>query len=114
MKDIWWEADFWAREERRRPGLCSPMSEKHYKRKKRLSLIADRLQEAILEDVLLIDTQGKVVGANQVSGYDLGDIVFGRPSALLLALTLENKGSQHQSRLSGHIHDKGVLILGGS
>ena len=32
-----------------------PMSRKRYKREKEAEPIADRLQEAILEDVLLID-----------------------------------------------------------
>ena len=79
--------------------------------------MADRLQEAILEDVLLIDTQGKVTGQiNGLAVYDLGDYSFGRPSRITARTYLGKQGVvniERESRLSGRIHDKGVLILGG-
>ena len=80
-----------------------PCPENATREKKRLSLIADRLQEAILEDVLLIDTQGKVVGQiNGLAVYDPETIVWSA-LALLLALT-GNKGSQHRARISPWPH----------
>jgi len=90
----------------------------HWKsEKKRLNLMADRLQEAILEDVLLIDTAGEVVGQiNGLAVYDLGDYSFGRPSRITARTYLGRQGVvniERESRLSGRIHDKGVLILGG-
>jgi len=79
--------------------------------------MADHLQEAILEDVLLIDTQGSVVGQiNGLAVYDLGDYSFGRPSRITARTYLGKQGVvniERESRLSGRIHDKGVLILGG-
>jgi len=117
MKDILVEADFWAREEGADRVYAPHVQKTLQERKKRLSLIADRLQEAILEDVLLIDTQGKVVGQiNGLAVYDLGDYSFGRPSRITARTYLGKQGVvsiERESRLSGRIHDKGVLILGG-
>ena len=117
MKDILVEADFWAREEGADRVYAPHVQKTLQERKKRLSLIADRLQEAILEDVLLIDTQGKVTGQiNGLAVYDLGDYSFGRPSRITARTYLGKQGVvsiERESRLSGRIHDKGVLILGG-
>ncbi|MDI3542850.1 MAG: hypothetical protein PWP57_453, partial [Candidatus Atribacteria bacterium] len=117
MKDILVEADFWAREEGKDRVYDHHVQKAIQERKKRLSLMADHLQEAILEDVLLIDTQGSVVGQiNGLAVYDLGDYSFGRPSRITARTYLGKQGVvniERESRLSGRIHDKGVLILGG-
>ena len=47
---------------------------------------------------------------------DLGDFRFGRPSRLTAAVYLGRRGIvniERESRLSGSIHDKGVLIISG-
>ena len=117
MKDILVEADFWAEQEGADRVYGYHVERALEERKKRLNLMADRLQEAILEDVLLIDTAGEVVGQiNGLAVYDLGDYSFGRPSRITARTYLGRQGVvniERESRLSGRIHDKGVLILGG-
>ena len=53
---------------------------------------------------------------NALSVIDLGDFRFGRPSRLTAAVYLGRRGIvniERESRLSGSIHDKGVLIISG-
>lgn len=117
IRDILMESDFWARQEG-----AERISDRHVdkaleERKKRLSLLADRIEELIQEDVLLIDTEGTVVGQiNGLAVYDMGDFSFGRPSRITARTYLGKQGViniERESRLSGRIHDKGVLIMSG-
>ncbi|MGQ9473387.1 MAG: Lon protease family protein, partial [Candidatus Caldatribacteriaceae bacterium] len=117
IRDVLVEADFWAKQEGR-----NRISDRHVKkaleeRKKRLSLLADRMEELIKEDVILIDTDGMVVGqVNGLAVYDLGDFSFGRPSRITARTYLGRQGViniERESRLSGRIHDKGLLIMSG-
>lgn len=117
IRDVLVESDFWAKRE------GAPLvSDRHVKkaleeRKKRLSLLADRMEELIREDVILIDTDGMVVGqVNGLAVYDLGDFSFGKPSRITARAYLGKQGViniERESRLSGRIHDKGLLIMSG-
>lgn len=86
-------------------------------RVERHSLPAERLARLIDERVLVVETTGAVVG--QVNGlvvYDLGYYAFGTPSRVTAQVGLGRQGVisiERESRLSGRIHDKGVLILSG-
>jgi ATP-dependent Lon protease len=87
------------------------------KKKKRHKLYEDRIQRAIEEDVLMIDTAGKKVGQiNGLSVYTLGDFSFGKPSRVTAVTSLGKAGLiniERESRLSGPIHDKGVFVISG-
>lgn len=77
----------------------------------------ERLQEFIEDGTILVDTEGEVVGqVNGLSVYLLGDYSFGKPSRLTVR-TYMGKGGvvniEREVKLSGPIHDKGVLILTG-
>jgi predicted ATP-dependent protease len=65
----------------------------------------------------MIDTAGAVVGqVNGLSVYSLGDISFGKPSRITCRTYLGRSGViniERESKMSGNIHDKGVLILSG-
>ncbi|MCX7731417.1 MAG: hypothetical protein N2205_09430, partial [Candidatus Caldatribacterium sp.] len=53
---------------------------------------------------------------NGLAVYDLGDFSFGRPSRITARTYLGRQGVvniERESRLSGRIHDKGVLIMSG-
>ncbi|MDK2896483.1 MAG: hypothetical protein PWP04_603 [Candidatus Atribacteria bacterium] len=117
IRDLLVEADYWARQEN-----ASLINSSHVKKAvdekiKRTSLIRDRIEELIQEDVFLIDTDGLVTGqVNGLAVYDLGDFSFGRPSRITARTFLGKQGVvniERESKLSGKIHDKGVLILGG-
>ncbi len=82
---------------------------------------ADRLRERSLEvitrDVVMIDTEGAVVGqVNGLSVLSLGQASFGRPTRIT-ARTRMGKGSvvdiEREVDLGGALHSKGVLILTG-
>lgn len=117
VKEIVVEADYWARKDR-----SELVSGKHVERAieekiYRHNLIDERIQEAITRGTIMIDVEGAVVGqVNGLSVYSLGDITFGKPSRIT-AKTFMGRGGvvniERESQLSGRIHDKGVLILGG-
>ncbi len=83
----------------------------------RHNLIDERIQEMITRGVIMIDTDGAAVGqVNGLSVYTLGDITFGKPSRITAKTFLGRGGIvniERDSKLSGPIHNKGVLILSG-
>ncbi len=83
----------------------------------RADRLRERMQEAILRDTVLIDTDGDEVGqVNGLSVIPLGDFMFGRPTRIT-ARTRMGKGEvvdiEREVELGGPIHSKGVLILAG-
>jgi lon-related putative ATP-dependent protease len=83
----------------------------------RSNQLEQRIQELIDEGTLLIDTTDSVVGqVNGLSVYQLADYSFGRPSRVTVRTYLGRSGViniEREVKLSGPIHDKGVLILTG-
>ena len=117
IADIVSEASYWAS----RNGNDRVMSEDVQKaideKIYRSNLIEQKIQELIEEGVIMIDTEGEKVGqVNALSVYSIGDYMFGRPSRIT-ARTHIGKGGvtaiDRETKMSGPIHDKGVLILSG-
>ncbi len=83
----------------------------------RHSLVQEKIQEMFRRDVFRIDTIGEKVGQiNGLSVYSLGDFVFGRPNRITAKTYIGNENVvniERKARLSGKIHDKGLLILTG-
>jgi len=83
----------------------------------RSNKVEERIQEFIEEGSILVDTDGAVVGqVNGLSVYMLGDYSFGKPSRVTVRTYLGKGGMvniEREVKLSGPIHDKGVLILTG-
>jgi lon-related putative ATP-dependent protease len=83
----------------------------------RSARIQERLREMVQRGVLLIRPEGAAVG--QIHGLavmGLGDLSFGHPSRITATVGLGREGVvdiERQAELGGHIHTKGVLILGG-
>ena len=77
----------------------------------------ERLQEMMERGDILVDTEGEVIGQiNGLSVYGTGDYSFGRPSRITAQVYLGKEGViniEREAKLSGSIHDKGVLILSG-
>ncbi len=117
LKDVLIEADYWARKEEKNQVFEQHVQKAIQEKRKRLNLIEERIQELIEENTLLIDTQGEAIGqVNGLAVYDLGDYSFGKPSRITARVFLGKQGVvniERESRLSGKIHDKGVLILSG-
>ncbi len=83
----------------------------------RHNLIEEKIHEAIKERTLNIEVSGFKVGQiNGLAIYDLGDHVFGRPNRITINTYIGSRGIiniEREAKLSGKIHDKGVLILAG-
>ncbi len=83
----------------------------------RSNRIEERIREMIDEGVLLIETAGAAVGqANGLAVLMVGDYAFGRPNRVTAAVGLGQAGIiniEREAKMSGRMHDKGVLILAG-
>jgi len=117
LSDLIREASYWARRSEAevvdRAWVQKAVQEKTY----RSNRIEERIQELLAEGVILCDTSGGVVGQiNGLSVMTLGDYTFGKPSRLTTRVSLGRAGMvniEREVKLSGPIHDKGVLILTG-
>lgn len=83
----------------------------------RVNRIEERMQELYEDGTIMVDTSGSVVGQiNGLSVLDLGDHTFGRPTRITAAVYSGQDGMvniEREVKLSGPIHDKGVMILTG-
>ncbi len=120
VSDIVYEAAFWA--QRRTDGQAGlvtagdvdrAISERIY----RSNLIEERLREMVADGTIMIATTGRAVGqVNGLAVLELGDYAFGKPGRVTVRTYLGRTGVvniEREARLSGSLHDKGVLILGG-
>lgn len=86
-------------------------------RRNRLSRIESKMDESLEKGFTLIETEGKRVGViNGLSVLNMGEYSFGRPSRITVTTSPGNKGIvniEREVNMSGPIHNKGVLILGG-
>ncbi|MCB2226254.1 MAG: AAA family ATPase [Desulfarculaceae bacterium] len=86
-------------------------------RRRRGSMMQERLQEAVTRGFIKVETDGQDVGqVNGLAVYDLGDYAFGKPSRISASVGLGKEGVTNIDReadLSGPFHNKGVLIIGG-
>ena len=83
----------------------------------RVNRIEERMQELYENGTIMVDTDGEVVGQiNGLSVIGLGDHAFGRPTRITASVYTGQDGMvniEREVKLSGPIHDKGVLILTG-
>lgn len=80
-------------------------------------LIEEKYQEAILNQTVLLQTQGEKIGQiNALTILDYTDHTFGVPIRISATSSIGSSGVvniERESDLSGQIHDKGVFILTG-
>lgn len=83
----------------------------------RVNRIEERMQELYDDNTIMVDTSGAVIGQiNGLSVIGLGDHTFGRPTRITATVYAGQAGMvniEREVKLSGPIHDKGVLILTG-
>jgi lon-related putative ATP-dependent protease len=86
-------------------------------RRDRHSLPEEKLTSYMLDDVLVVRTEGTAVGqVNGLTVYDLGYHAFGLPGRVSARVSLGREGVvnvEREAKLSGATYDKGVLILSG-
>ena len=117
LRDLVVEADYWAGQAKSDLVRAEHVEQAINERIYRLNLLEERVREAIARGVIIVDTQGTVVGqVNGLAVLDLGEFSFGRPSRITARTFLGQRGVtsiDRESQLSGKIHDKGVLTLSG-
>ncbi len=117
LREILIEADFFARQQKREIVSRLDVQQAIDARIRRAARLRDREQEAILEKVALISTDGVHVGQiNGLSVIELGGFTFGQPTRITCQV---RPGSgkvvdiEREVELGGPLHSKGVLILSG-
>jgi lon-related putative ATP-dependent protease len=79
--------------------------------------ISERMQDEILDNTILIETDGeRVAQINGLSVLTLGNFSFGKPSKISARIRLgrgEVIDIEREVELGGPIHSKGVMILAG-
>lgn len=111
------EASFWAERDGHGVISCDDVRRAAEEQLYRVNRIEERMQELFEDGTIMVDTEGSVVGQiNGLSVISLGDHTFGRPSRITARTWLGQAGMvnvEREVKLSGPIHDKGVLILTG-
>ena len=117
IMELMQEAEYWARKENADLVKGAHVQRAIEERRFRHNLPDERMRELIEDGTIMIDVDGSVVGqVNGLSVYSLGDVTFGKPSRITCKTFLGRGGViniERETQLSGPIHDKGVLILGG-
>lgn len=117
IADVMREADYWAGKAKSKSVKDVHVDQAIAAWQDRVGLVEDKLQELIHEGTVYIDTEGKVVGQiNGLSVYDLGEYMFGLPARITAQTSLGRSGViniEREADMSGHTHNKGVLILSG-
>ncbi len=81
----------------------------------RSNLYEERIKELIEKDVFWIETEGAKIG--QINGLSIlmtGDYEFGKPNRITATISVGREGVvaiERESKMSGNIHTKGVMIL---
>ncbi|MEZ4869191.1 MAG: ATP-binding protein [Caldilineaceae bacterium] len=124
IADLLREANYWAGANHQTNGSSDPHIVTAADVQKAISArifrsdrLRERMQESIVRETILIDTEGEAVGQiNGLSVIQLGSFAFGRPSRITASIRMgsgEVVDIERKVDLSGPIHAKGVLILSG-
>lgn len=115
IQEMLQQADYWAGKAGRATVTAADVARSVDAQIERSAQTRDRLHEAVQRDVIMIDTQGAVVGqVNGLAVYSMGRATFAMPQRIT-ATTRFGRGEvvdiQREIALSGAIHSKGVLTL---
>jgi len=117
LEDVLREASYWAVKEGSQYVGEAHVEKAIQKRIHRVNLVEDKIQEMIEDGMIMVDSDGAVVGqVNGLSVYNLGDYAFGKPSRITAKVAMGKAGIiniEREAELSGPTHNKGVFILAG-
>ena len=86
-------------------------------RVRRGSRVRDRMQEELIRETFLVETDGDRAGqVNGLAVMQIGGMAFGRPQRITASVTLgggEVIDIEREVKLGGPLHSKGVMILSG-
>ena len=115
LRDLLREAQHWAEQAGAKITGREHVETAIQQQLRRASRLRERSHEAIHRGIVMIDTQGAVVGqVNGLSVLSLGDFAFGQPSRIT-ATARPGNGQlvdiEREARMGGRIHTKGVMII---
>ncbi len=117
IADLIREAAYYARHNGHKVTTPEDVNEAIRERRYRSNLYEELSHRRILDGDVIIDTEGSAVGQiNGLTVIQLGDHVFGQPSRITARVYVGETGVvqiEREVRLSGPIHDKGLLTLRG-
>jgi len=115
IADVLREADYWSRLNKKNNVTVSDVQKALDERTYRCNKVEKKILEATEEGTILIDTDGEVVGQiNGLSVIDLADYRFGIPSRITAKTYAGRAGIvniERETKMSGKIHEKAILIL---
>jgi len=115
LTDLLHEADYWAGKNDSSIIRLEDVEKAIEKRRYRQDKYREQMQEQIVRDIKLIDTDGEKTGqVNALSVLQVGDYAFGQPSRITATARLGHGGIldiEREVKLGGHLHSKGVMIL---
>ena len=115
IADLTREAHYWAKKEGSSFIRAEHVTQAITERVSRANRIEERLREATLEDVLIVQTTGSKVGQiNGLAVLDQGDYSFGRPSRITTRTFVGKTGVvniERETKMSGKIHEKAIFII---
>jgi lon-related putative ATP-dependent protease len=115
LSDLMREANYWAKKDSahfvRGEHVTQAIDESVF----RVNRIEERIREATLEDVLMVETSGEKVGqVNGLAVLDLGDYSFGKASRITARTHVGKAGIvniERETKMSGKIHEKAIFII---
>lgn len=117
LTELLHEADYWARQAKRKTVTAADVQQAIDKRIYRSDRVRERLREESEKGRILIDTDGARAGQiNGLSVLQLGDFMFGNPSRITARVRMGTPkviDIEREAELGGALHSKGVLILSG-
>jgi predicted ATP-dependent protease len=117
IKEMVEESVFWSQKDGADVVSAKHVEKAIEERRYRHNMPDEKILEMITRGQLMINVDGCAVGqVNGLSVYWLGDIAFGKPSRITCKTFMGQGGViniERESKLSGKIHDKGMMILSG-
>jgi predicted ATP-dependent protease len=115
LTDLLHEADYWAGKSKCNSIRLEDVEKAIEKRRYRQDKYRELMQEQIIREIKLIDTDGQTTAqVNALSVLQVGDYSFGQPSRITATARLGRGGVidiEREVKLGGHLHSKGVMIL---
>jgi ATP-dependent Lon protease len=117
ISELLTEANHWAGKAKAKAVGYEHVQEAINRRRDRVRLTEVKLQEAIRQGTIFIDTRGAKAGqVNGLAVYDTGEYAFGLPTRITAKTGVGSAGIiniEREAQLSGPTHDKGMYILSG-
>jgi lon-related putative ATP-dependent protease len=115
LSDLMREANYWAKKDGANFVRGEHVTRAIDEGISRVNRIEERIREAIIEDVLIVETSGEKIGqVNGLAVLDLGDYSFGKASRITTRTYVGKAGVvniERETKMSGKIHEKAIFII---